>query len=35
MELHGPEHLRRGVPARFTLSPFAAVPRPVRTGGAA
>ncbi|MEU8305260.1 helix-turn-helix domain-containing protein [Actinomadura sp. NPDC048955] len=35
VELHGPEHLRRGVPTWFTLSPFAAVPRPVRTGGAA
>ena len=28
VELHGPEALRRGLPAWFTLSPFAAVPRP-------
>ncbi|SNS46528.1 winged helix-turn-helix transcriptional regulator [Actinomadura mexicana] len=34
VELHGPEHLRRGVPTWFTLPPFAAVPRAARTGGA-
>ncbi|MEU9840133.1 helix-turn-helix domain-containing protein [Actinomadura sp. NPDC048032] len=35
VEVQGPEHLRRGVPTWFTLSPFAAVPRPARTEGAA
>jgi DNA-binding HxlR family transcriptional regulator len=29
VELHGPDALRRAVPRWFTLSPFAAVPRPV------
>jgi DNA-binding HxlR family transcriptional regulator len=30
LEVQGPRALRRAVPAWFTLSPFAAVPRPVR-----
>ena len=28
MEVHGPQELRRAAPSWFTLSPFAAVPRP-------
>lgn len=32
LEVEGPEQLRRATPAWFTLSPFAAVPRPAQDG---
>jgi hypothetical protein len=32
LEVHGPQSLRRAVPTWFTLSPFAAVPRPAVAG---
>ena len=34
LEVQGPRALRRAVPAWFTLSPFASVPRPARPGRA-